>query len=325
MVMSKQSFLEIDAAETASVIETFLTKLVEEKKADGISLGLSGGVDSAVLASMAAHAIGPEKVHSVFLYDRDSEESSEHKARLVAEYLGMSLEVQDISPEMRRQGVYSPMIMGLVTWSRRFNRMIQHLYCLMFGENPFMSTLKEGCGELERNPLKRLVYNFTVRHFVAGFNARHRYRRKVLEHKAESENFLLIGAANRSEALVGWFVDKGIDDLFYQPMIGLYKSQVWQLAQYLGLPEEICNQIPSPDMMLGITDEFSIGIPYRTLDIIFHGLEEGMGKAAIMAMGPTAEQINLALELNRVSAWKRQSPHADPPVGSSNFDFQAFR
>ncbi len=304
-------------------MEGFLCDLLEEKKKNGILMGLSGGVDSAVLAAITVRAVRPEKVHTEFLYDRDSDKTSENKARLVAEHLGLKLEVQDISPEMRRQGIYSPMIMHLVTWSRRFNRMIQHIYCLMFGENPFMSTLKEGCGELERNPLKRFVYNLTVRHFVAGFNARHRHRRKILEQRAQAENLLLIGAANRSEALVGWFVNDGIDDLYYQPLIGLYKSQVWQLARYLGLPDEICNQIPSPDMMLGITDEFSIGIPYRTLDIIFHGLEQGLDKAEIMAMGPAEEQISLALELNRLSAWKRQSPHAEPPVGSNNFDFTA--
>ncbi len=73
-------------------------------------------------------------------------------------------------------------------------------------------------------------------------------------------------------------------------------------------------------MMLGITDEFGIGISYRTLDIIFHGLELGMDERQIMDMGPTLEQINLALELNRLSAWKRESPHAVPPVGSTQFD-----
>ncbi len=321
MVMSNDSFLSIDAADTAARIEVYLSRLVEENRADGILLGLSGGIDSAVLAALAVRAVGPEKVHAAFLYDRDSEKSSEYKARLVAEFLGIKLEVQDISPNMRRQGVYSPLIMRLVTWSRRFNRMIQHFYCLMFRENPFMSTLKEGCGELEQNPVKRLVYNLTVRHFENGFYERHRYRREVLEQRAKRENLLLIGAANRSEALVGWFVKDGIDDLYYQPMIGLYKTQVWQLADYLALPVEVRNQIPSPDMMLGITDEFGIGVPYRTLDIIFHGLELGMDEEQITAMGPTYDQIRLALELNRLSAWKRESPHAEPPVGSTVFDF----
>ena len=320
MVTPTDSFLAIDAADAEARIEAYLSRLVEEKKADGILLGLSGGIDSAVLAALAVRAIGPGKVHAAFLYDRDSEKTSEHKARVVAEHLAVRLEVQDISPVMRGEGVYSPLIMHLVTLSRRFNRMIQYVYCITFGENPFASTLKEGCGELERNPLKRFVYNHTVRHFVSGFNARHRHRREVLEKRADSENLLLIGAANRSEAMVGWFVKDGIDDLYIQPMIGLYKTQVWQLAHYLGLPEEIRNQIPSPDMMLGITDEFGIGIPYRKLDIIFHGLELGMNEKEIVAMGPTPEQIRLTMELNRLSAWKRESPHAIPPVGSIQFD-----
>ena len=325
MVSFEHSFLSIDTTKAATQIEAYLRRLLEEHKAQGILIGLSGGIDSAVLASLAVRAVGPKRVHTAFLYDRDSEKSSELMARRIAEHLGVGLEIQDISPEMRRRGIYSPLIMHFITWSRTFNRLIQRGYRLLFGENPFTSTLKEGSDEFGQNPLKRLVFNLSVRHFVAGFDARHVHRREVLEQREKAENLLLIGAANRSEALVGWFVKDGIDDLYIQPLIGLYKTQVWQLADFLELPDEVRHQAPSPDMMRGITDEFGIGIPYRTLDVIFHGLELGIDEVGIEALGPTSEQIRLAKELNRLSEWKRETPHAEPPTSYSESNSQLLK
>ena len=77
-----------------------------------------------------------------------------------------------------------------------------------------------------------------------------------MERLAKERNLSLIGAANLSECEVGWFVKDGIDDLPVQPMAGLYKTQVRQLAKTLDLPEPVRTQLPSPDMAKGVTDEF---------------------------------------------------------------------
>jgi NAD+ synthase len=86
-----------------------------------------------------------------------------------------------------------------------------------------------------------------------------------LESKARAQNWLLLGAANRSEWETGWFVKDGVDDLPYQPLMGLYKTQVRQLGRYLGVPGEIQQQVPSPDMMRGISDEYALGMSYSTI------------------------------------------------------------
>ncbi len=132
--------------------------------------------------------------------------------------------------------------MKLLPYSARFNRMIQNSYRFINGEVPFKTSLKVGSRTLERSWIKRLMYNFSIRHIDRGFSERHIYRKEVLDEKAKEENLTLIGAANRSEFEVGWFVKGGIDDLPIQPMTGLYKTQVWQLASYLGLPHEIQTQ-----------------------------------------------------------------------------------
>ncbi len=306
--------LTIDAPLAVQLIGSYLKNLVESQKSNGLLLGLSGGIDSSVLVTIAVKAVGKEYVHASFLFDRDSEKSSEKKARIMAQWLGIKLETADISPAMKKKKVYAPLIMKLVPYSSLFNRLIQHSYRFVNGEVPFKTSLKVGSRALERSWIKHLMYDFSIRHIDRGFSERHRYRRKVLEEKAKEENLTLIGAANRSEFSVGWFVKDGIDDLPIQPMTGLYKTQVWQLASYLGLPDEIQAQLASPDMMFGITDEFGIGHNYRQLDIILDMMEQKKTDEEIINYGISKRDIDDVRELTKFSEWKRESVHEEPPV-----------
>ncbi|MGR5133919.1 hypothetical protein [Vibrio alfacsensis] len=120
--------LTIDAPLAADLIATYLKELVEAKKSDGLLLGLSGGIDSSVLITLAVKAIGKERVHACFLYDRDSEKESTNKASMMAQWLGIKLETADISPAMHDKKIYDPFIMKLVPYSAYFNRLIQHSY-----------------------------------------------------------------------------------------------------------------------------------------------------------------------------------------------------
>jgi NAD+ synthase len=306
--------ISINASLAVQLIEDYLSDLVKSNKSAGILLGLSGGVDSSVLATIAVNAIGKDNVHVSFLFDRDSEKSSAKNAELMADWLGLRLETEDITSVMQKKRVYAPLIMKLVPYSARFNRMIQHTYLLVTGEKPFKSSLKVGSHAFEKSWLKHLMFNLTIRHIDKGFSERHIYRRNVLEKKAEKENLTLIGAANRSEFEVGWFVKDGIDDLPIQPMTGLYKTQVWQLASFLKLPAVIQSQPPSPDMMFGITDEFGIGHPYRRLDIVLDLLERKKTRDEIIDHGISKKELDDILDLMKYSAWKRTSRHEPPPV-----------
>ncbi|MGR5133918.1 NAD(+) synthase [Vibrio alfacsensis] len=158
------------------------------------------------------------------------------------------------------------------------------------------------------------MFNHTIRHIDRGFSERHIYRRLVLTHRAQNENLTLIGAANLSEFEVGWFVKDGIDDLPIQPMTGLYKTQVWQLASYLNLPHEIQQQPPSPDMMFGITDEFGIGHSYRRLDSILDLIDQKKTDDEIFSLGVAESELRDIRELMLFSKWKRASEHEAPPV-----------
>lgn len=305
--------LAIDAKREAENIERHIQKLLETNLAKGIVIGLSGGIDSAVLATLAVRAVGAEQLHAYYLYDRDSSKELQARAKLVADWLGIELKCRDITPAMLKMKIYSPLIMKITALSGFINRYLSakpnRLFC---DESPFISTLRKG--DFSGNKIKRFFYKNTVGSVEAAFNTRHIYRRKFLEQQAEKKNWLVLGAANRTELMVGWFVKGGIDDLPFSPIIGLYKTQVRQLAKYLGLPLEIQNQVPSPDMAKGITDESALGISYDNLDFILDCIDCGVSDQEIVSRGVSKKDIFHVRTMNNLSAWKRRPENPNLPA-----------
>jgi NAD+ synthase len=303
--MSK--YLRIDEGRTIERIEGYVQHLYKKNAANGVIIGLSGGIDSSVLSALAVKALGGGSVHIAYLFDQHSDHMLRRNALLVAEWLGLELEERSIEPAMREMGVYSPFGMRATSFAGLLNRLVHEAYRLIFRESPFVSSLRLGNAEASEGGLAHLGFRWMIRQPEVGMNARHRYRRRVLEDKAQDSNWLLMGAANRTEWLVGWFVEGGIDDVPFQPIKGLYKTQVRQLAAFLEVPAEVLVQAPSPDMMRGITDEFALGLSYSKIDLILDHLEGGLTKDTILNAGCNEWEIQLVREMNRLSQWKRGS------------------
>lgn len=298
-----QSPLTIDVNRTADSVERYIREIVDKNGARGVLIGLSGGLDSVVLATLAVRALGTASVRVVYLYDRDNEKASEHRARLAADWLGLRLEVQNIELAMRERGIYAPLFMRVCSLSGILNRVLIYCYELVFAESPWISVLRQG--QVNGNRVKEWVFNSGIRHIEVAFNVRHIYRRQILEKMANEHAWLLLSAANRSEYAVGWFVTGGIDDLPFSPLIGLYKTEIRQLAAHLGVPSEIQNQKPSPDMLKGITDEAVLGLPYNKIDIVLDGIDRGLTDEEITSAGVTRDEISHVRDMNQLSAWKR--------------------
>lgn len=304
LIMSlEQSPLTIDVNRTVCSIERYVRDVVDENQARGVLVGLSGGVDSVVLSALAVRALSTDCVHVVYIYDRDNEKASAHRARLAADWLGLELKVQNIEPAMRERGIYAPLSMRLCSLSGILNRLLLRCYELIFAESPWISVLRQG--RFDGHGFKEWVFDSGIRHVEVAFNVRHIYRREILEEMAKEHDLLLLGAANRSEYAVGWFVSGGIDDLPFSPLKGLYKTQIRQLATYLGIPSEIQNQKPSPDMIKGITDESALGLSYATIDIVLDGIDRTLADKEMILAGVTREEISHVREMNRLSTWKR--------------------
>jgi len=93
------------------------------------------------------------------------------------------------------------------------------------------------------------------------------------------KNLLCLGTANRSESFVGWFIKDGIDDFPIEAILGLYKNQVYQLARFLKVSEEILKEAPSPDMYKGMGDEDLIGYSFQKIDRVAYVLEHGLRRS----------------------------------------------
>lgn len=305
--------MAIDCARVANIAVDFFRKKVEQEKKDGVVLGLSGGVDSSTVAFLAVRAMeDPSKVHALYLPDQDSEGKFWNYVQEVSQKLGIVLKKIEITEEMRRQGVYRPVILKITHTLPFLNRLIvwssnKIIHPLFFRELPFIATLKKGSSA--KDPLTKLIYAIEE-----SFNVRHRARRRILEEYAQSHNLLLIGCANRSEFFVGWFVKDGVDDLPVEPILGLYKNQVRQLAYYLGVPEKIIKEAPSPDMFKRIGDEDCIGYPYEKIDKVAYIVEHGLSREVALKDGIAPEDFEGIKTLHQLSAWKRESPHQFPLI-----------
>ncbi|PUB17439.1 NAD(+) synthase [Yoonia sediminilitoris] len=306
--------LGIDAEQAIDAICRDIAHHIEREGTKGVVLGLSGGLDSSVLAALAVRALGSDHVTLVYLFDHDSDQSIAANAHLVAKHLKIELEVIDITREIQNRGVYKPLFIKLLRLSTIVARLSAGSYLLICGETPFKSTLRVGRGEVLRPWYKRLLFGLTMHHVDFGFSQRHTFRREILERMAQERSLSLIGAANFSECAVGWFVKDGIDDLDYQPLSGLFKTQVRQLAQALELPKPVCTQLPSPDMAKGVTDEFGIGHDYSIVDIVIDGFVSGLTDKEIAALGIPQKEIDDIRDLMELSDWKRQRRHHEPPV-----------
>lgn len=308
---SADTLLKINGERTIEIIRTYLNNLLERYSTRGFLMGLSGGIDSAVLATLAVGAAGSEAVYAAYIFDRDNENESVTNARRVAEKLGIKLQETNFEPILNQMGIYASSPMQIARGSRTINRLLHWVCRLVLGEHPFMTSLQIGSGELNENDFRRRFFKIVCQDVESSFNLRHQQRRIILEKQANETNLLLLGAANRTEWLTGWFVKGGIDDLPIQPLKGLYKTQVRQLASCLEVPENIIRQSPSPDMMKGISDELAIGMRYHQLDLALDYLEGGIPDQDIKKMGITMKMIERVQEIKRLSSWKR-TPGSEP-------------
>jgi NAD+ synthase len=108
---------------------------------------------------------------------------------------------------------------------------------------------------------------------------------------ANKLNLLVCGSSDKSETMMGYFTKWGDVAADISPLMDLYKTQVWQLAQRLDVPEEIIKKPPSPALWPGQTAEEELGTRYELLDLILYGLERFMPENDIAKQIGTSEKM----------------------------------
>jgi NAD+ synthase len=296
--------MQIDPEIVSKNIETFIRYKVDEYRRDGVILGMSGGVDSSLVASLLVRALGPDKVHTLLLPERDSSPDSKTDAMVEIERLGVGYQEIDLAPILSAIGIYKQLPLQYLGTRRIKETVVKQQHQRQvekLGETPFLAGLL-GTRDIEND-----------QHVIDAGNAyarvKHRIRMVILYYYAEVENRLVIGTTNKSEAMTGFVVKWGDNAADIEPILPLYKTQVFQLASYLGVNQEIIDKAPSPDLMPGIVDEFALGIDYATLDKILWGIDRGWEILKITeTYNVETSQVEHVRELIRRSEHIRKSP-----------------
>jgi len=238
--------------EDVNVLRSFIKNAVSASGAKGAVIGISGGVDSAVVAKLCADAIGGSNVLCVFMPIAVTPAEDFVRTRKMCQAWGVRYSAINIQPAV----------------------------------DAFSGMLLTG----KETPLER-------GNIVA------RCRMVVLYDRAKKEGYLVFGTTNRSELLMGYMTKFGDGAEDVMPMHGIFKTQVWQLAKLIGVPQEIIDKVPTAGLWEGQNDEKEMGITYRGLDIALNAMENGATDAEMASA--SGIRLSKAAEIRRQVACMR--------------------
>lgn len=296
--------MKIDGAEEVARIEAFIRERLVESQRDGLIIGLSGGLDSAVAAHLAARAAGLEKIQLLNLTESDSSGAHRNDAEFIAAQLGVELEHFDLTRVLQQIGTYDLLPISALP-TRNLRAGLVHFGRKLLGLN-------------DPEEIPRSRFNPPANSFLSKGNAyamvKHRLRMVLLYQAAEVSNLLVVGAANRTEWMTGTFSLWGCDhcaDLM--PIIHLYRTQVEQLAVHLSVPERIRMKPADPDILPGVNDKEQLLGTFLMSDQILIGLESGVDIDVLRQQFDEAV-VDRLLELVRLSESMREVPYClEPP------------
>lgn len=271
--------LDIDCNTEAKRISDFIKKTVlKDYRRRGVVVGLSGGIDSALTAALSVKTFGKERVLGLILPEKESSSESEVLARELANQLGIKTEMVLITPTLESLGVYQRRETLVKKYFPEFTEGWKYKMAISKdtlereGLNIFHLIVidKDGVAHKERLSLNDYF------EMVAATDMKQRTRMMQLYYYAEKSNYIVAGTTNKSELLQGFFVKYGDGGVDIEPIAHLYKTQVFQLSEYLGVPQSIIKRTPSPDTWsAGVSDEeFYFRVPYDLLDLLLYAHEQ---------------------------------------------------
>ncbi len=288
MAFDKNS-LVIDAEkETERICKAMRQQAVGQFKRRGAVLGISGGIDSSVCAALSAKAFGPKKVLGVMMPETDSSPDSEKLARVLADRYGFETKMDAIGEGLAGLGCYERRDSAIKrvfpdfkpSWKTKITIPTNILEKDTF--NFFQLEVIDDKGE-QRG--KRLPMDAYLQ-IVAASNLKQRLRMTTLYYHAEARNWAVVGTGNKDEHLQGFFVKYGDGGADFKPIAHLFKTQVFQMAEYLGVPDEILDRTPTTDTYSfeQTQEEFFFGLDFYRMDMLWLAMEKNIPPAEVAAV-----------------------------------------
>ncbi|MGA9533451.1 MAG: NAD(+) synthase, partial [Anaerolineales bacterium] len=278
--------LELDAAqEIERLCDGIRRTIHHESRRRGAVVGVSGGVDSAVVLALCARAMKPERTLALILPERESSSDSERLAKAWASELGVAWVKEDLTGALEGLGAY-----------RRRDEAIRRIFP-DYGEgwkskitlpgslleddtlNVFKLTVVDPEGQESSS---RMLSNDFFQ-IMAATDMKQRTRMSMLYYHAEKCHYAVVGTGNKNEHDLGFFVKYGDGGSDLAPIMHLFKSQVYQLADHLNVLPEIVERVPTSDTYSAGSsqEEFFFRLPFKTLDLIWACWEQGVDLADI--------------------------------------------
>jgi len=310
--------LELDAASvTEHLCESIRKQILITLRHRGAVIGISGGIDSSVVAALCARALGSGRVLGVMMPETESSPESEGLARELASQYGFESIKEDISAGLAGLGCYQRRDEAIKQLFPAFNSefrakiTIQTSILEKEAMNFFHLHLENDKGEtfVKRMPLDVYLQ------IVAASNLKQRLRMTTLYYHAEKRNWAVVGTGNKDEHEQGFFVKYGDGGADLKPIAHLFKMQVYQIAEYLRIPKSIIDRTPTTDTYSAevTQEEFFFGLDFYKMDMLWYAMEHHISPvkaAAVLELTPDQVQRAYANIERKIKAteYLRMSP-----------------
>ena len=300
--LEKEIFYIDAPAYVDRLCEFISSKLVEFHRA-GILVPFSGGLDSSTVLLLCIRAVSAENVIAVLMPEKQGNPEAIRYSRLLTEKFKVRTITRDISSVLSKLGTYNFALSKIPF--RALQDWLTRRYMKAGKENPFLQIVQGKASPFQRKGFAKI-------------NSKHRVRAVMMFQLAEEMNYMEVGCAHKSEDMLGLYVKFGVDDIAdLMPLKNLYRSHILQLAAFLGVPDEIVNRTPNPDIIPGVSDKYVdiLGLSDEVLDLMVYGIEHGIEDDDI------ASQLNQPIEkVGEIHELVKQTAHMRHPSQSLTWE-----
>ncbi len=310
--------LQLDPRQEADRIAAMLREqIVRRLRRKGFVVGLSGGIDSSVCAGLCVRALGPDRVLGIMMPEQDSDPESLELGREVAGTFGIEAVVEDIAPTLAAAGCYRRRDEAFRSVFPEYEDGCRAKIVLpsLFGQSAyrvFSAVMETSDGRQQKARLPLEAYQ-TV---VAATNFKQRVRKMIEYFHADRLRYAVVGTPNKLEYDLGFFVKNGDGSADVKPIAHLYKSQVYMLADFLGVPQSVRDRPPTTDTysLPQSQEEFFFSLPYDQMDLCLYGNDHGVPPEEVAeAIGLSADQVRRVY--NDIEAKRKAAEYLhEPPL-----------